>query len=280
MSDSRYRGSSALVTGASSGIGEAFARALAADGADLLLTALPEQLERLERIARELSASHGVRTEVVTMDLSAPDGPESLVKAADHLAFEPSVLVNSAGFGIGGAFAEQSVEKQLAMIRLNVLALVALTGAFLPRMIQRGDGVVVNVASTAAFQPLPYFAAYAASKAFVLTFGEALWAESRTAGVRVVTVCSGPVSTPFHERAGDPGNAAGIKRQIRRRYLTAEGVVAAAFAAVEADRPRTVLRLPGGRLLYAATATVGFFIPRRWEILATERLSRWMFTAG
>jgi short-subunit dehydrogenase len=214
------------------------------------------------------------------MDLSAPDGPESLVEAADRLAFEPSVLVNSAGFGIGGAFVEASLERQLAMIRVNVLALVALTGAYLPRMIGRGEGVIVNVASTAAFTPLPYFATYSASKAFVLSFGEALWAEARTAGVRTVTVCSGPVSTPFHERAGDTKEATGVKREIKRRYLLPEAVVRAAFAAVEADRPRTVLRLPGGRVLYGATATASFFIPRRWEMLVNERFSRWLFPAS
>jgi short-subunit dehydrogenase len=276
MIGSRYRGGSALVTGASSGIGEAFARALAAGGADVLVTALPEDRARLEEIASELSASHGVRTEVVPTDLSAPDGPEFLVEAADRLGFEPSVLVNNAGFGVGGAFAEQPLDRQLAMLRVNVLALVAMTGAYLPRMIQRGDGVVVNVASTAAFTPLPYFAAYAASKTFVLSFGEALWAEARPAGVRTVTVCSGPVETPFHERAGS-GEATGVKRQIRRRYLSADAVVEATFAAVEADRPRAVLRLPGGRVLFAATSTAGFFLPRRWEMLAIERASRWLF---
>ncbi|HXL44886.1 MAG TPA: SDR family NAD(P)-dependent oxidoreductase [Gaiellaceae bacterium] len=277
MIGSRYRGSSALVTGASSGIGEAFARALAAGGADVLLTALADEREALERIASELSAKHSVRTEVVPMDLSAPEGPKSLVEAADRLAFEPRVLVNSAGFGVGGAFAEQSLDRQLAMIQLNVLALVAITGAYLPRMIRRGDGVVVNIASTAALQPLPYFAVYAASKAFVLSFGEALWVEARTAGVRTVTVCSGPVATAFHERAGDTGEATGIKRQMRQRYLTPDAVVDAAFAAVEANRPRAVLRLRGGRVLFGAASVAAAFVPRRWEMLAIERVSRWLW---
>jgi short-subunit dehydrogenase len=276
----RYRGGSALVTGASSGIGEAFARALAGAGADVLLTALPAERDALERIASELAAGHGVRTEVVPADLSEPDGPDSLVEAAARLGFEPTVLVNSAGFGMAGPFAEQSLERQLAMVRVNVLAVVALTGAFLPRMIERGEGVIVNIASTAALEPLPYFATYSASKTFVLSFGEALWAEARSAGVRTVTVCSGPVSTPFHERAGDEGEAAGVKRQIRRRYLTPEAVVSAAFAAVEADRPRVVLRLPGGRVLHAATVTAGAFVPRRWEMMAKERFGRWLFPAS
>jgi len=275
---SRYSGSSALVTGASSGIGEAFARALAEAGADVLLTALPDERDRLERIAGELSTRHSVRAEIIPMDLADPGGAEGLVEAADRIGFQPNVLINSAGLGIGGAFAEASLERQLAMIRVNVLALVALTGAYMPRMIEAGGGVVVNIASTAAFTPLPYFAAYSASKAFVLSFGEALWAEARGAGVRIVTVCSGPVSTPFHERAGDTsGEGTGVKREIKRRYLTPEAVVRAAFEAVEADRPRTVLRLPGGRALYGATATAAFFLPRRWEMLVNERFSRWLF---
>src|SRR5262245_41961508 len=106
MTARSYRGDSALVTGASSGIGEAFARALAARGADVLLTALPEERDRLERVASELSAGHGVRTEIVAMDLSVPGGPEALVEAADGLGFEPGILVNCAGFGLGGRFAE------------------------------------------------------------------------------------------------------------------------------------------------------------------------------
>ena len=277
MTPSRYSGRSALVTGASSGIGEAFASALAARGANLLLTALPEEHDQLEELASKLSASHGVRTKIVALDLTALDGPRTLAEHAARVAFEPTVLVNNAGFGLGGPFVDQPIERQLAMIRLNVSALVALTGEYLPRMVERGEGVVVNIASTAAFQPLPYFAVYSATKAFVLSFGEALWAEVRSSGVRVTTVCSGPVSTPFHERAGDRGQATGLKRQVRRRYLTADSVVAAAFEAIEDDRPRVVLRLPGGRVVYGAASAVTLFLPRRREVLAIERFSRWLF---
>lgn len=274
MTRARYRGSSALVTGASSGIGEAFARSLAHAGADVLLTALPDERDGLERLAHELRAD--VRAEVAPMDLSAPDGPARLVEQADRLGFKPRVLVNSAGFGIGGEFADRPLETQMTMIRLNVLALVALTGAYLPRMVAHEDGVIVNVASTAAFQPLPYMAVYAATKAFVLAFGEALWAEARAAGVRIVTVCSGRVATGFHARAGDTGEATGVKRLIRRRYLTAGAVVDGALAAIEADQPRTLLRLAGGRALYGAASTASAVIPRRWEMLALERVSRWI----
>jgi short-subunit dehydrogenase len=111
----------------------------------------------------------------------------------------------------------------------------------------------------------------------VLSLGEALWAEASTAGVHVVTVCPGPVTTSFHERAGDAGEPTGVKRLMRRRYLTADMVVDATFAAVEADRPRAVLRLPGARVLHGATSTAGLLVPRRWEMLAIERFSRWLF---
>src|SRR5213076_3281184 len=110
-----------------------------------------------------------------------------------------------------------------------------------------------------------------------LSFGESLWAEARAAAVRIVTVCSGPVATPFHERAGDRGDQTGVKRQIRQRYLTPDAVVQAALAAVEADRPRTVLRLRGGRVLYGVTSAAAVLLPRRLEMLGIERLSRWMF---
>jgi short-subunit dehydrogenase len=271
----RYRGGAALVTGAASGIGAAFARALAAAGADVLLTALPEEHEALDRIASELASSHGVRTEVVPMDLSMAEGPLALGEAADRCGFEPTVLVNNAGVAVGGAFVDQSLERQLAMLRVNLLGLVALTGVYLPRMIERRAGVILNVASTAAFKPLPYLATYAASKAFVLSFGEALWAEAHAAGVRVVTLCSGPVTTGFHKGVWTGAEQQdGRERRSLWRELTPDAVVDAAFAAVEADRPRAVIRVRGGRVLYGLSSSLAVFVPRRWEMLAIERFSR------
>lgn len=266
-----------MVTGASSGIGEEFARTLASNGADVLLTALPQEEQRLSSIAAELTELHGVRTEVVAVDLASADGPEQLQAAADAMSFDPDVLVNSAGMGTGGRFTEAPLERQLQMIRLNVLGLVAVTGLYLPRMIARGDGVVINVGSTAALQPMPYLAAYAASKAFVLSLGEALWAECHATGVRVVTLCSGPVSTPFHHRAGDTETAVGAKALLKRRYLTTDMVVASALDAVEHDQPKVIRRLAGARLLYRVAAIVTALLPRRRALLVIERLNRWLF---
>jgi short-subunit dehydrogenase len=188
----------ALVTGASSGIGEAFARNLAGQGVAILVTALPAESERLRALASELSMRNHVRTEVVTLDLAGRDAAWQLQAAADELAFEPDMLVNSAGIGAGGVFAGEPLERHLDMIHLNVEALVSLTGLYLPRMVNRRRGIVVNIASTAAFAPMPYLAVYAASKSFVLNFSQALWAYYHRRGVRFLAVCPGPVASRFH----------------------------------------------------------------------------------
>jgi short-subunit dehydrogenase len=265
----------ALVTGASSGIGEAFARTLALEGVDVLLTSVPEEEGRLRAIAAELSG-HGARAEVIPMDLAERDGPRRLQAGADELGFEPDMLVNSAGIGVSGRFAELPLDEQLRMIHVNVEALVALTGLYLPRMAARSHGAIVQVGSTAALQPMPYFGVYAASKAFVQSFGEAMWAEHRHAGVRVLTVCSGPVATPFHDRGGNGQPPRGIGRFLKRRYLTADMVVSSALRALERDRPTVVRRLPGVRFAYYPAAAAASVVPRRHRLIASEYLTRWL----
>jgi short-subunit dehydrogenase len=270
------RGGSALVTGASSGIGAAFAQALAARGVSLLLTSLPSECERLDSMSEELSATHGIRCLVVAADLSRPEGPEELRAAADELDFQPDLIVNSAGLGAGGRFVDGRLDEQLRMIHVNVAAVVHLTGVFLPPMVARGGGAVINVASTAAFQPLPYFSVYAASKAFVLSFGEALWAESRRSGVAVVSVCTGPVNTPFHGD-GKRTEDGPVKAFLTRRYMTPERVVESALSAIEQDRPTVVLRMPVVGLLFYPVALIRSVIPTRARLRLSERLNRWYF---
>jgi uncharacterized protein len=272
-----HRGGAALVTGASSGIGEAFARALAGRGVDVLLTALPREHERLEAIAHHLGDRHGVRCVTVATDLAERDGPAELQAAADECGFEPDLVVNSAGLGEAGRFSSAPLDDQMRMLHVNVEALVRLTGLYLPRMVERGAGSVVNVASTAAFQPMPYFSVYAASKAFVLSFGEALWAEHREAGVRVVTVCSGPVETAFHGRDGESSERGGVKGFLRRRYMTAERVAESGLQAVEGDQPLVVIRMPGVGLLYHPVAMLRGLVPVRARLKASERMHRWYF---
>jgi short-subunit dehydrogenase len=249
-----------------------------ARGIDLLLTALPSDQDRLAALADELAAAHAIRCLSVPVDLADQAGPDRLCAEADTLAFEPDLIVNSAGMGASGRFTELPLDQQLLMIRVNVGGLVHLTGLYLPRMAARGTGAVINVASTAAFQPLPYFSVYAASKAFVLSLSQALWAEARRDGVRVVSVCSGPVETPFH---GDgPAPAGGTQSFLRRRYMTTQRVVDSALDAVDRRRPVVVLRMPVVGLLYYPVAMLRSFVPLRLRLLLSERLGRVLYTPG
>jgi uncharacterized protein len=190
----------------------------------VLLTALPREQVRLDVIVHDLGDRHGVRCVTVAADLAERDGPAEVHAAAEERGFEPDLVVNSAGLGHGGRFSKAALDDQTRMLHVNVEALVRLTGLYLPRMLERRAGAVVNVASTAAFQPMPYFAVYAASKAFALSFGEGRWAEHREAGVLVVTVCSGPVETAFHGRPGQTSEQRRVKGLLRRRYMTPERV--------------------------------------------------------
>ncbi len=191
-----------LITGASGGIGEAFAKIFAARGDRLVLTA--RGADRLAKVAASLG--DGVRTEILPADLSAPAGPAPLLSALEAKSIDVDVLVNNAGFGTFGPFAESVVEDELAQIQLNITSLTHLTRALLPGMIRRGRGRVLNVASLAAFQPGPMMAVYYASKAYVLSFSEALSNELKGSGVTVSCLCPGPTRTGFMARAkmGDP----------------------------------------------------------------------------
>ncbi len=199
MSEAHAPGA-ALVTGASSGIGRELARRAAADGWTVALVARRE--ERLAELAGELRSAFGTEVHLIPVDLAEPDGPARVESEAARLGLEVGLLVNNAGFGTWGPFADRDLEEQLDILRVNVLALAELTGRFLPSMRARGGGRVLNVASTAAFQPGPGAAVYYASKAFVLHFSEALHEELRGSGVTVTALCPGPTSTEFQERAG------------------------------------------------------------------------------
>lgn len=190
----------ALITGASAGIGLELAKRFAAAGHALVLTA--RRADELNTIAEQLKAAHHVAVHVVPLDLSSPDGPAKLHEQVTAAGLSVDVLVNNAGFGTLGPFLDTDLEKELAMIRLNVSALVELCGLFVPAMKARGSGRVLNVASTAAFQPGPFMAIYYATKAFVLSFSEALWDELNGSGVTVTCLCPGPVRTEFADRAG------------------------------------------------------------------------------
>jgi uncharacterized protein len=200
--------STCLVTGASSGIGADVSRSLARRGHGVTLVA--RRAERLEELAAELRSSHGVRVEVIGCDLADESSRGSLLDRLGELAVNVEVLVNNAGFGTGGRFAELDAEREVEMVRLNVEAVVALCARFAPDMVRRGRGAILNVASTAAFQPLPRQATYAATKAFVLSFTDSLHAELAGSGVTATALCPGPVRTEFAHTAGIGEEAEGV----------------------------------------------------------------------
>jgi hypothetical protein len=193
-------GQTALVTGASMGIGVDLAECFARDGYDLILAARSEAA--LKEVADRLASKHGVRATPIAVDLGVPGGGERLAAEIAARGLGVDVLVNNAGYGRAGAFDGSDRATQLGMIDLNDRALVELTHVYWPRMLASRRGGVLNVASTAAFQPGPLMAVYYASKAFVLSFSEALWKEAEGTGVRVSCLCPGPTASHFRERAG------------------------------------------------------------------------------
>ncbi len=194
------QGQIALVTGASAGIGVDLAECFARDGYDLILTARSQG--PLQELADRLAQAHGVKAHAIPQDLGAIGGGSALANAIKAKAFEVDVVVNNAGYGHAGALTSSDLATQLGMIDLNVRALVELTYHFWDGMLVKKRGGVLNVASTAAFQPGPLMANYYASKAYVLSFSEALWEEARGTGVHVSCLCPGPTVSKFRERAG------------------------------------------------------------------------------
>jgi short-subunit dehydrogenase len=190
----------ALVTGASSGIGYELTKVLAREGHDLALVA--RSADQLEKIAADLRDDFGVRALVVAADLADPDSPDQICARLREADFTVNVLVNNAGFGTMGRFARSDTAAQVDMVGVNVTALTHLTRLYVAEMVERGDGRIMNVASTAAFQPGPFMAVYFATKAFVLSFSEALAEELRGTGVTVTALCPGPTLTGFQKRAG------------------------------------------------------------------------------
>ncbi len=218
-----YKGQRALVTGASSGIGAVFARELARRGADLVLVARSEG--KLAALADELRGSYGVAADVAAADLAKPSAAAELAESLLARDLQIDILINNAGFGLFAPVYEADPAVLADMVRLNVEALVDLTRVYLPGMLDRDRGTIVNVGSTAGFQPVPYMAVYGATKAFVLSFTEALWAETRGTGVRVTALCPGSTDTGFFDVAGDDA-------QVGHR-ISPEKVVQAAFRALD-----------------------------------------------
>jgi len=194
----RIKQGTALVTGAATGIGAAITERMARQGMDLVLVA--RDAERLEAAATRLRAEHGVDVLTVPLDLSRPDACLRLAERLVGEGIEVEVLVNNAGTALVGQVADADPARMRALVDLNAGAVAELTALLLPAMVARGRGAVVNIASTAAYSPAPYNAVYGASKAFVLSFTQAVWAETKGTGVRVVAVSPGATETPMNPR--------------------------------------------------------------------------------
>jgi short-subunit dehydrogenase len=190
----------ALITGGSGGIGLELAKQFAAHGHDLVLTA--RSRDTLEAVAGTIEGRHGVKVTVIPDDLTDPDAPQRLFDAIAAENIDIHFLVNNAGFGLGGEFVDTDIKRELEIVQVNIVALMQLTKMYLPAMVKRKSGHILNLASTAAFQPGPLMSVYYASKAFVLSFSEALDEELRNTGVHVTCLCPGATATRFAETAG------------------------------------------------------------------------------
>lgn len=236
----------ALITGSSGGIGEEFAVEFAKRGANLVLVARRE--DKLAQLrARLLASNPGLTIDVVAADLSVPGSAAELAAKVATLGRTIDILINNAGVGLHGDFVKQDVAGNSAQIQLNCVTLVELTGLFLPAMTKAGRGLVINVASTAAFQPTPGMAVYGATKAFVLSFTEALWHETKSTGVRVFALCPGATETEFFARTGEEFLTSG--RQ------TSQQVVGTAMAAIDKSTPTVISGLKNAVLANASRIT-------------------------
>lgn len=260
-------GRAALITGASAGIGAELARVFARDGWEVVLVARGR--DGLEKVGRELAQKHGARYHVLSADLADPAAPQAIYDAVQALGIEIHALVNNAGFGVLGPFVEMGREpptelaKELEMLQVNVVALTHLSKLFLPAMVKRGRGYLLNVASTAAFQPGPLMAVYYATKAYVLSLSEALSVELAGTGVTSTVLCPGPTRTEFSTRADMD-----TTRLFRVAHvMTAEEVAQAGYRAMLAGKSSVVT---GGmnRVMAAATR----FVPRGVSARIAKRL--------
>jgi short-subunit dehydrogenase len=252
----------ALVTGASAGLGAELAQLFAADGHDLVLVA--RRRDRLEELSRRLQQLRGSRVDVIPEDLADPGAPARLAAELETRGIEVEFLVNNAGFGMTGRFAELDLARQLAMVQVNIAAVVHLTRLVLPAMIARKSGRILNIGSMAGFLPGPSMAMYYASKAFVNSFTEALHFELRETGVTVTLSCPGPTDTEFAQVARN-----GKTRLFKMRSMSASEVAAHAYRAMMRGKP---IAIPGVRNKLGAQSLR--VVPRAMLLRTSAALNR------
>lgn len=253
-----YKNKTAVVTGASAGLGVEYAKELAARGSNLVLVARRKDL--LDALGAQITEQHAVRVDTLSLDLSTPGAAKKLVAALKKLSVDTEILINNAGFGTTGRFVDNDADRVTQEINLNVTTLVDLTRALLPAMLKKNSGAIVNIASTAAYQPLPGLAVYAATKAFVLSFTSAVWGETKDTGVRVLTVSPGPTDTDFFEAAGsDPTGPLAPTSQV----------IEATFKAL--DAPKSVPAVIAGRR-NALLSSVSKLLPTKMVIGVASKM--------
>ncbi len=249
----------ALITGASSGIGYELARLFARDGYNLVLVA--RSGDELNKIAAQLTSEHGISVKVIAKDLSAATSPQKIFEEVQAEGIVIDILVNNAGFGTYGSFSETNLKDELEMMQVNMVSTTHLTKLFLPSMIARGQGRIMNVASMAAFQPGPLLAVYCASKSYVLSFSEALAEELSGTGVTVTALCPGPVRTGFAKRAKTEKTKV-MMRSLLNKVWEADEVAAVGYHGLM--KGKTIV-IPGKR--YTISAFIVRCVPRK--------LARW-----
>jgi uncharacterized protein len=257
-----YRGSYALITGASKGIGSVFAEVLASRGMNVVLVA--RSRDALTALAESLSQKYGIHAIAIGADLASPEAPSTIQIELARQNIEIDLLINNAGFGLSGSFLSHDLKQELAQIQVNIQALVALTHIFAASMSARGRGGIINLASNSSFQPLPYMAGYAASKAFVLNFSEAVQHELAGKGVHVMAACPGPTATSFFD-----GTSTNMSPNDFDSSLS---VVEKALEAFDRGEP---VAYPGRASVRVAT-WLSRFIPRKFVVriaaLATGKM--------
>ena len=252
--------STALITGASGGIGYELAKLFARDGSNLVVVA--RSGEKLAQLAAELEKAYKIRAIVVAVDLALADGPEQVFAATQKAGIDIDVLVNNAGFGQFGFYTETNLQEELQQLQLNIVSLTHLTKLYVRPMVERRRGKVLNVASTAAFQPGPLMAVYYATKAYVLSFSSALSNELKGKGVSVTCLCPGPTTTEFHKRA-----AMDLSNIMKAPFMDAKTVAEIGYRAMLKGKPTVI----AGKMNWLVAQSTRF-APRAWTAAVARKI--------
>lgn len=254
-----YQGQTALITGASGGLGATFSQELAARGMNTILVA--RSADKLQALASELTAKYQQRNDVIALDLVPAGAAATLASKVAEMGLQVDLLVNNAGFATYGNFELIELQRDRDQVLLNIATLVDMTHTFIPQMLERKSGSIINLASVVGFQPVPYMTVYAASKAFVLSFSEGLWAEYGDRGIRVLALCPGATATSFHEVAGQP---------VPDRISTPEEVVKAGLKALERQQSYVI----PGWMNFFLSGIVPRLLPRKMTTLVAKGMMK------